>query len=84
MKIKLGDQFKCTNPDILSGYYDGTFNGEILTVTYTKLPKVRNLGGSSYFAIFEVEECFSKLGHSLRFSVSLDKITKQNFIKIKN
>lgn len=84
MTIKTGEQFTVINPNVLSGYYDSTFNGELLTVSSTKVPKVRNVtGGSCYFAIFETGLKTAN-GHSCRFSVSLDQINRQNFKRVKN
>jgi hypothetical protein len=83
MKILIGDKFKCINKEVLDSYYDSEYNGEVLTVTDTKIPKVRNItGGSSYFAIFTVIDGITKIGHQQRFAISLDKITKENFIRI--
>ncbi len=82
MKIQIGDQFTVLNPAVLNGYYDSTFNGEILTVTSSKVAKVRNSGGSNYFAILTTGK-YDTHNSEIRFSVSLDQINRENFKRVK-
>ncbi len=83
MQIKIGDSFVVKNKEILCPYYDSIYNNEILTVSNVKVPKVRKSGKSLYFAIFEAQGIKTKIGHDVRFSISLDLINTKNLKRCK-